>query len=72
MFMGDKDVVINLVERARKLGKRIIAMKPLAAGKLKLADIDFALEHSDGIAVGVGTFEEFEETFDYLKRRFGR
>ncbi len=70
LFMGDRDDVTGLVKKLRDIVKRVIAMKTLGAGKLSLEDIDFAIEHADGVAVGIGTFRELEETFGYLRGRF--
>ncbi len=70
IFMGNRDRVLEIVKEIREMGKKVIAMKPLGAGSLSLEDLDFAIEHADGVAVGIGTFKEFEETFSYLKRRY--
>jgi|Deesub1362A_J573_1020465.scaffolds.fasta_scaffold00089_26 hypothetical protein len=62
----NRDSVIERISLAKKAGKIIIAMKPLGGGRLPLKALKFPVENSDGVAVGIGEFKEFKETFDFL------
>lgn len=51
--------------------KKIIAIKPLAAGKLKPSDaFDFLSNLVDGVAVGIASKEEARETFSAARKIF--
>ncbi|TKJ28559.1 MAG: hypothetical protein CEE40_11360, partial [Chloroflexi bacterium B3_Chlor] len=51
---------------------KIIAIKPLAAGRLSPQEgIEYVSDRAAGLAVGVASREEAEETFGIAKEHFG-
>lgn len=66
-LMGEKERVLDMVLRN---DKSFIAMKPLAAGRLKpkeALEYVFSCEGIDSAAIGVATAEEVRETFSIAK-----
>jgi len=60
------------VESARRIGKKIIAMKSLAAGRLKPDEAFAFLEgRVDGSAVGLTSVEEIKDTLKVASSYFG-
>ena len=58
--MGDPQKALELYSSSEKL---LIGMKILAAGKIPLREaLDFAMDYVDAITLGIGSFEELEET----------
>lgn len=71
-LMGNKETVFKVVGES---GKSFIAMKPLAAGRLKpreALEYLFSYECIDAVAVGVATVQEVKETFSIAKKILGR
>lgn len=66
-LMGKKEKVFDVVRRS---DKSFIAMKTLAAGRLKpreALEYLFSCEGIDSVAIGVATMEEVKETFSIAK-----
>lgn len=66
-LMGEKEKVFDAVRRS---DKSFIAMKPLAAGRLKpreALEYIFSCEDIDSVAIGVASMEEVKETFSIAK-----
>ena len=63
---------LHAAESARRIGKKIIAMKSLAAGRLEPAvAFQFLKDRVDGIAVGLTNMEEIKETLEVASSYFG-
>ncbi|MEM3586359.1 MAG: hypothetical protein QXO71_03460 [Candidatus Jordarchaeaceae archaeon] len=66
-MMGEKEKVLDIVARSEKA---FIAMKPLAAGRLKPDEAlkyVFSCKGIDSAAIGVANVEEVKETFSIAK-----
>jgi hypothetical protein len=71
-LMGKKNKVFEMI---RGSNKSFIAMKPLAAGRLKpreALEYVFSCEGIDSAAIGVATVEEIKETFSIAKNILNR
>jgi len=63
---------LQAVESTRRIGKKIIAMKSLAAGRLKPDEaFAFLKGRVDGVAVGLTSLEEIKETLNVASSHFG-
>jgi len=63
---------VRAAESARRIGKKIIAMKSLAAGRLEPAvAFQFLKDRVDGVAVGLTNMEEIKETLETASSYFG-
>jgi len=62
---------LQAAESARRIGKKIIAMKSLAAGRLEPAvAFQFLKDRVDGVAVGLTNMEEIKETLEVARSYF--
>jgi len=62
---------VHAAESARRMGKKIIAMKSLAAGRLEPAvAFQFLKDRVDGVAVGLTNMEEIKETLEAASSYF--
>jgi len=62
---------LHAAESSRRIGKKIIAMKSLAAGRLKPAEaFQFLRDRVDGVAVGLTSMEEVKETLEVASSCF--
>jgi len=73
LFMDPSfELTVQAAESARRVGKKIIAMKSLAAGKLEPAvAFQFLQDRVDGVAVGLTSMEEIKETLKVARSYFG-
>jgi len=63
---------LQAAESARRIGKKIIGMKSLAAGRLEPAvAFQFLKGRVDGVAVGLTNMEEIKETLEVARIYFG-
>jgi len=63
---------LEAAESARRIGKKIIAMKSLAAGRLNPDEaFAFLKDRVDGLAVGLTNVEEIKETLKVASSYFG-
>ncbi|MEM2123444.1 MAG: hypothetical protein QXE79_07405, partial [Candidatus Bathyarchaeia archaeon] len=68
----DMESTLKAISESRRRGKKVIAMKPLAAGKLKPKEaLKFISDKVDGVAVGITSPEELEELIREAKLLLG-
>lgn len=64
--------VESTLQAIESSSKRIIAIKPLAAGRLSPQEgLEYVSDMAAGVAVGIASREEAEETFGIAKEHFG-
>jgi len=73
LFMDPSfESTLEAAESARRIGKKIIAMKSLAAGRLEPAvAFQFLRDRVDGVAVGLTNMKEIRETLEVARSYFG-
>lgn len=61
-MLPNADPTLNAIIEARETGKKIIAMKALAAGMLRpMKAFDYLVDKVDGIVVGITSTQELYE-----------
>jgi hypothetical protein len=67
------EATIQAIQAARAQGKAVIGMKILGAGTIPPGDaLSYAAGRVDGVALGMTTDEELEETLNAAEREFGK
>lgn len=68
----DMNSTLEAISNSRRRGKKVIAMKPLAAGELKPREaLRFLSDKVDGVAVGITSLEELDELINEAKLLLG-
>ncbi len=67
----DVESTLDAIAESRKRGKRVIAMKSLAAGLLTpMEAFNYLADKVDGVAVGITSIQELDEVFEAASRNF--
>ncbi len=70
-MMPDANSTSNAIADSRKSGKKVIAIKPLAAGLLNPEKaLEFLADKVDGVAVGITSLKELDELMESASRYF--
>jgi hypothetical protein len=70
-MLPNADSTLKAIAEARENGKKIIAMKALAAGMLKpMKAFDYIVDKVDGVAVGITTLQELDELLNTAGKYF--
>ena len=70
-MMPDAYSTLNTIADSRKSGKKVIAIKPLAAGLLNPKKaLEFLADKVDGVAVGITSLKELDELIEAARRYF--